>query len=151
MLLRDEIQTALNEVETLCLASADDYASSAGKAEDPTLARQFEGVAQQRRALAAALAPHIRALGDLPQVPDPDREAVEHVLVGIQAFLSGDRTASLRAHHLRTDAQLQQALASALQQRLPNETHSLLERMLQQVELTRHWLEGARASPPPDS
>lgn len=141
MLLRDDAQSALNQVETLCLTSADDYAAVAERAKDAALAMRFEELARERREMASELAPHIRALDDLPQEPDPDREAIDHVLVGIEAFLSGNSNATLLAHRARGEAELQEALQSGLQADLPGPTHSLLERMHHQVAQTREWLE----------
>lgn len=143
MLLRDEAQTALNEVEALCMASAEDFGAAAEQASEGDLAQQFAQLAQRRRALAAGLAPHIRALDDLPRQPDPDREAVDHVFQRIEAFLSGDTETTLIEHRLRGELQLQEALQTALKVELPEPTRDALDTLLDEVAQTRRWLEHA--------
>ena len=145
MLLRDDTQTALNRVESLCLETADGYGSVARQAGDPSLAALFGQTQQQRQRLAAELAPHIRALGDLPRQPDPDREALDHVVDGIKAFLAGDSDAVLLEQRLAADAGLEEAVRAALGEALAPETRDMLMRMLQEVGQMRERLLNARS------
>lgn len=144
MLLRDETQTALNQVERLCLTSADDYEAAAGRADDTLLAARLDEMARRRRALARDLAPHIRALDDLPQQPDPDREAFDHLFTGLKAMFSQDSDGALLEHCLRADTELQQAIEAALREPVRAETRSLLESMLQRVHQSCRALLQAR-------
>lgn len=144
MLLRDDKQAALNRVESLCLETADGYGSAAGQADDRTLAALFEQARQQRQRLATELAPHIRALGDLPRQPDPDREALDHVVDGIKAFLSGDGDAALLEQRLAADAGLEEAIRAALDENLAPDTRDMLKRMLDEVGQMRERLLNAR-------
>jgi uncharacterized protein (TIGR02284 family) len=134
MLLRDDRQTALNRVESLSLESADGYASAAGRCADRALAALFEQAQRQRQELAAALAPHIRALGDLPRGTDPDRETVEHVVDNIRAYLAADSDATLLEQRLQADAGLEQAMRAALAEALPEETRTALKRALDMLD-----------------
>lgn len=143
MLLRNDRQAALNQVESLCFETADGYASAAGQASDPGLARLFAGLAQQRRQLAAELATHIRTLDDLPQQPDPDKEAVAHVLAGIKAWLAGD--AALLDDRERVEDRLADAVRGALGQDLPPDTLALLQQVLAHVDTVKHGLKTARS------
>lgn len=144
MLLRDKRQMALSAVETLCLETADHYASAEGKAGAAELARLLGELGQQRLALAAELASHIRAQDDLPQTPDPDREAIVRVLSGIKAFLSGDL--ALIDERSSAELELVEAAQEALRHAQPPETQILLERILAHAEAALQQLADARSS-----
>lgn len=144
MLLRDERQMALSAVETLCLETADHYASAADKCGGAALARLFGELAKQRLGLAAELAVHIRAQDDLPQMPDPDREAIVQVLSGIKAFLSGDET--LIDERTSAERKLIEAAQDALRQELPAALRTLLERTLAHADTALQKLADARSS-----
>lgn len=137
MLLRDDRQAALNRVETLCLAGADHYESAAGQARDTALANVFREMAQRRRAQAEGLAPHIRAIGDLPKQPDPDREALDHVLDGIRMLLSRDEGAELIEQRLREENDLLEAVRDAMKLDFPAPTQEALLRMGEEIESER--------------
>ena len=133
MLLRDDRQAALNRVESACLESADGYAAAAGHAHDAALGALFDEAQQQRRRLAAELAPHIRALGDLPRQPDPDREAFTQAIDNVKAFLAADSDGALLEQRLAAEAELEQAVLAALDEPLPPDTHDMLQRMLGEI------------------
>jgi hypothetical protein len=134
MLLRDEKQMAVGAVETLCIESADHYANAATQAGDTRLGQLCAALAQQRRAFAGELAAHIRALDDLPQTPDPDREALAHAISGIKAYLSGD--AALIDERLRGELALTEAAQAALRQTPPGGSQELLRRILAHAQAT---------------
>lgn len=140
MLLRDDRQTALNRVESLALESADGYASAAGRCEEPALTALFEQAQRQRQDLALALAPHIRALGDLPRDTDPDRETLEHVVDNIRAYLSSDGDAALLEQRLQADTELEEAMRAAIDEALPHETRAMLEHELESLDQSRREL-----------
>lgn len=144
MLLRDNLQMAVNAVETLCFETADGYASAAARTERPEVARLFADLAAQRNQLAAELAAHIRALDDLPQQPDPDREAMVQMLSGIKALLSGDANAALIDERTQAEDKLAAAAHDALLLELPSETRSMLERLLAHVASSKQELAAVR-------
>lgn len=140
MLLRNDKQVALNRVESLCLESADGYGSATGRCDNTVLAALFEQAQRERLEFAAELAPHIRALGDLPSDPDPDRETVSQVVEGIRAYLSVDGDAVLLEQRLQADSELEEAARAALAQALPAETRGMLERILSAIAKTREGM-----------
>jgi uncharacterized protein (TIGR02284 family) len=144
MLLRNEQQLALNQVETLCIGSADHYEAAAGNADDPALSDLFEKLAQQRRQLAIELADHIRALDDLPQQPDPDRETVDDLLMRIKAFFSGDQRDTLIDERKKMEQELADAVHAGLQQELPAQTKIKLREIMTHVDATIRQLEVAQ-------
>lgn len=144
MLLRNNQQLALNEVGTLCIESADHYATAAGKTSDPQLAQLFTELEAERRELAAELAAHIRALDDLPQEPDPDMEAVEHLLTSVKALFSADERGILIGERVQFEHKLAEAVRAALQEDLPEDAKALLARILAGVEAAMRRLEAIR-------
>lgn len=143
MLLRDERQMAVNAVERHCFETADHYDAAASGVGDGDLASLFGGLAEERRRLAAELAAGIRALDDLPQQPDPDREAISHMLTGIRALLSGDARATLVAECERGEEALISATQAALRQDLPEGIQALLRRVLAHAEAAQRELAAA--------
>lgn len=144
MLLRDDRQVAVNAVETLCFETADGYDAAASTTRTPQLAELFSGFAQQRRTLAAELAAHIRALDDLPQQPDPDREAIGQVLSGIRAMLSANADAALIEERLQAEQKLADAARGALQFDLPAQTRDMLLRIRADADSVQRELDRAR-------
>lgn len=144
MLLRNEQQLALNQVETLCVAAADHYATAAADTDDEALSRLFDELARQRREFAVELAEHIRALDDLPQHPDPDRETVDDLITSIKAFFSEDERATLIDERKKLELELSAAAQAALLQAFPEETRLFLQRLLSHAEATIGRLEQAQ-------
>lgn len=144
MLLRNDQQLALNKIETLCIETADHYASAAGNTDDQALSRLFGELARQRRQFAVELADHIRALDDLPQQPDPDRETIDDLLTSIKAFFSGDQRDTLIDERKKLEQDLAEAAQAGLQQALPGDTKILLRQLLSHVDSTIRRLEQAQ-------
>lgn len=147
MLLRDDRQMAISEVETLCMEAAERYAAAAGKADDATLAALFSELANQHQQFAAALARHIRADDDLPQPPDPDREAVKDVLTGIKSLLQGGARDTLLDEREQGEEALANAVRVALKLENPDEERTLLEDILAHAKAAKGKLSAARARP----
>lgn len=143
MLLRNEQQLALNQVETLCIETADRYAAAANTADDQILSQLFDELARQRQEFSARLADHIRAIDDLPQQPDPDRETVDELLTGIKAFFSGDQRDTLIDESKKLEHALADAIQAGLQQPLPEEAKALLTKLLSHVDTTLGRLDAA--------
>ena len=143
MLLRDDRQVALNVVETLCIETADHYTAAANSIDDAALAHLFNDLAGQRRLLADELAAHIRALDDLPQQPDPDREAAAQALSAIKAFFSGNAKSVLLDERKHAEEKLATAVHAALQQDFSSDTVTLLERILAHTYIAKERLSTA--------
>lgn len=146
MLLRDEREMALNDVETLCVEAADHYASAAGRVQDAALAALFEELALQHRQFAAALAQHIRAGGDLPQQPDPDRETMADAFTSIKGLLRGDLRSTLIDDRARSEDAVAAAVRAALAQDVDDALRALLHEVLAHTEAAKDRLDHARAA-----
>jgi uncharacterized protein (TIGR02284 family) len=144
MLLRDEKEMALNDVETLCAEAADHYAAAASRAQEAALVTLFGELAQHYRQFAAALAGHIRASGDLPQQPDPDREALVEVFTGIKGLLRGDPRSALIDEREQGEDAIAGAARDALAQDVQPDLHALLQEILAHTAAAKHRLGAAR-------
>lgn len=144
MLLRDDRQVAIGAVETLCFETADSYASAAESIEAAPLARVFARLAEERRQLAIDLAAHIRMLDDLPKQPDPDREVLGQILIGIKALLSGDAQATFINERADAEDRLVVATQEALRHALPAATQSMLHRIREHAESAKRELNAAK-------
>jgi uncharacterized protein (TIGR02284 family) len=145
MLLRDERQMSVNAVERLCFETADHYEAAASELGDDRLAQVFSALAVERQRLAADLAVQIRTMDDLPQQPDPDREAISHMLAGIKALLSRDMRGSVVADCEHGEEALVLAVQAALRQKLPPDMHSVLRRILAHAESAQRELRAAHS------
>lgn len=144
MLLRNQQQLALNQVETLCIEAADHYAASARQTDDGGLVELFEELAEHRNRLAAELAEHIRAMDDLPQAPDPDREKADDIISAVKSFFSADTDGSLIQDREEFEYKLAQAAQAALEQPMPEPTLELLGRIVAHAEEACHLLAAAK-------
>ena len=143
-MLRDDKQTALNDVIYAVKDSAHHYQEAAGIVSDVGLAELFRTIAGQRETLATELDAHIRRLHDLPREPDPDREAVDAVLTRLKAALTGDERLSVLDEREQADDELRICIEAALAQDLPEATQAVLTRLHEEVIATRERLSVAR-------
>lgn len=146
MLLRDDRQMAISDIEAQCIETADQFAAAAERTEDTALKTLFAELASQRRQLAGDLAEHIRALGDLPQAPDPDKEQFDGFMSTVKSLLSGDERGTLIDERLAGEAQLEQFLDVAQRLDPSSALADMLDRIRNSVQMTRHRLHAARSS-----
>ncbi|SDK25090.1 hypothetical protein [Microbulbifer yueqingensis] len=91
-LIRDDRETALNDLHMAFRHSADNYRDAAEFLDDPEASERCLAIARGRDELAERVAEEIRALGELPSVPDRDRETGEQLLQRLEAMFSPDET-----------------------------------------------------------
>jgi len=144
MLLRNQQQLALNQVETLCIEAADHYTAAARQTDDASLVELFEELAEHRAHLAAELAQHIRAMDDLPQAPDPDREKASDIISAVKSFFAEDSEESLIQDRETFEYRVAQAAQAALEQPMPESTMELLGRIVAHAEEARQLLSSAK-------
>lgn len=144
MLLRSEEQMALNQVQSLVVESADHYETEAAKTHDEQLMQLFSQLVQERRQIAAELAARIRALDDLPQHPDPDKETLSELFTSIKAIFADDERNTLLEDRLRFEDRIAETARSVLEQPLPEDTKNAISAVLSSVERTKHRLQEMR-------
>jgi hypothetical protein len=114
MLLRSELQTALQDVEVACLEIADGHDGAADILADDPLAPMLRELAGARRAAAGRLGECIRQLDDLPAEPDADLETARGLAARVIAALSSDQHHAIAAERAIAEGHLVTMAAVAL-------------------------------------
>lgn len=130
MLLRNDVQVALNQVEELCIEAADHFANSVRRSEDPELCALFASLARSHDELARDIAEQLRQMDDLPKAPDPDREVAVEVLSAVKEFFSSDARATMLEEHIIMETRLADAASAALN----TATSADVEKLLRKVQ-----------------
>lgn len=133
-LIRDERETALNDLHMAFRHSADNYRDAAEFLDDPDASHRCEAIARERDALADSAADEIRALGELPSVPDRDRETGEQLLQRLGAMFSPDETSRVLEQRRDADRELLGWLRGDELTPLQKDYSELLKRCEGQVE-----------------
>lgn len=136
MLMNDQ-QVAVNDVILRLREAADHYAHAAQAIAEPELAEGFDRRGRRLSDTATGLESHIRRLGELPRRPDPEREALEEMLMRLGAGITADD----RSRHLHALGQrelaIEEAAGAALRQPLPDDTLAEMERIRAEARAQR--------------
>ena len=116
MLLRNELQTALQDVEVACLEVADGHEAAADMLADDPLAAVLRELAGARRTAAERLGERIREQDDLPAEPDADLETARDLATRVMAALSADQHHTLAAERAAAEGHLATLAEDALDQ-----------------------------------
>jgi hypothetical protein len=144
MLLRNELQTALQDLEVACLEVADGHEAAAGiLADDDPLAPVLRELAGARRAAAERLGEHIRQLDDLPAEPDADLETARELAARVIAALSPDQHHTVAAERAAAEGHLVTLAEAALDQHgLADDARRLVEQIRIDAAAARQRLAG---------
>ena len=144
MLLRNELQTALQDVEVACLEVADGHDGAVGiLADDDPLAATLRELARSRRAAAERLAGCIRQQGDLPAEPDADLETARELAARVLAALSPDQHHTVAAERAAAEGDLVALAEAALgQDALTGEARLLVEEIRNDAAQAQQRLAG---------
>jgi hypothetical protein len=143
---RDEQEVALNDVFSLCLEIADhceDASARLRERSDAPLAQLLDQVAAQRRAQAARLRRLLRARDELPDEPDPDREAVHRAVAWVKAVVADDEERTLLEMRLEQEQRLAELCRRALALDLPDDAARCVEGVAREAAEGRSRLERA--------
>jgi len=111
--LLSDTEVALNEILVACRESVDHYEDAIKLVENPSITERFQKIATQRKMFFKRLSAAIRELGDLPSVPDPDKETGEMILHHLGAALTPDYTSELLAQRIEREQQLLELIRNA--------------------------------------
>jgi hypothetical protein len=131
MLLRNDLQTALQDLEVACLEVADGHEAAAGMlADDDPLAPVLRELARARRTAAERLGDCIRQLDDLPAEPDADLETARDLAARVMAALSPDQHHTVAAERAAAEGHLVSLAEAALEKHeLADDARRLVERI----------------------
>ena len=144
MLLRNELQTALQDLEVACLEVADGHEAAAGMlADDDPLAAVLREQAGARRAAAERLGDCIRQLHDLPAEPDADLETARELAARVMAALSPDQHRTVAAERAAAEGHLVTLAEAALDQReLADDAREVVEKLRTEAAAAQQRLAG---------
>lgn len=90
--LLSDLEVALNELLVACRESVDHFRDATQLISAKTISYEFIRIADTREYFIPKLEQRIRELGDLPSVPDPDKEDSEMLLHHLGAVVADDYT-----------------------------------------------------------
>lgn len=132
--LLSDCEVALNELLVACRESVDHYQDAAELVEHATIAQQFRSIANQRKLFIDRLETEIRTLGDLPSVPDPDKETGEMIIHHLGAALTDDYASELLAQRITAEQKIKELIISARTTKVSDSCAALLNDLANQVE-----------------
>lgn len=112
-LIRNDLQLALHDLLIAIQESADHYQDAAEFLGDHQVCVYFQQFAKQRLILAARLEEAIRAEGDLPPAPDPDKETSSIVFEHLLANLSSHEAAKVIEHRISSEKDISELVQKA--------------------------------------
>jgi hypothetical protein len=125
-LLRTELQVALNDAIVACQEAADGHETAADVIPDADLGARLRQFARERRDAAERLGDHLRALGDLPKVPDSDLEALRDLISRFKSALSPEEWRSLLDDRIQAEQHVVACARAALALEQREEARALL-------------------------
>jgi hypothetical protein len=125
-LLRTELQVALNDTIVACHEAADGHETAADVIPDFDVAARLRTFGRERREGAERLGEHLRALGDLPKVPDSDLEALRDLISRFKSALSPEQWRSLLDDRIQAEQHVVACARAALALERREEARALL-------------------------
>jgi uncharacterized protein (TIGR02284 family) len=141
-MLRNELQTAINDVVVACEEAADghEHAAEFLEQQDGEPVRLLRALAEQRRAAATEIGDQLRELGDLPKAPDTEAETVHDLIARIKAALSADERQAVLEDRAQAEAVIEQAVSAALRMAVPDRCRELLAQLQEETKLAQQRL-----------
>lgn len=112
-LIRTDKEVALNDLLVASRESVDHYRDAADFLEDKTVTDVLHAIASQREPFIARFEQAIRALGELPSVPDPDKETGAMLIHHAGALLSEDYRSQVIEQRLKAEEHLTELVSDA--------------------------------------
>lgn len=139
-LFRNDRQLALNDLLVATSELADYYLDATKFLEEESICAKLQEFAKRHQVLIPSLEQAIRAEGDLPSAPDPDREAGAIVLEHIGANLSADEALKVIEHRLSDEEALSDLIGQAHEAGLGDSYADLLAALEENNRLILHSL-----------
>lgn len=144
-LLRTDKEVALNDLLVASRETADHYQDALEYLDDHPITPALRDIMQERLSVIERIEQAIRALGDLPSMPDPDRETGEMLLHHVTAALSSDSATEILEQRIKAERHLLALLQACNDVGLDNDQPQLLQEMAQQVHRVINRLEQLEA------
>ncbi|WP_039917855.1 DUF2383 domain-containing protein [Cellvibrio mixtus] len=111
--LLSDLEVSLNELLVTSRESVDHYRDAVQLLTDEKIANEFKKIADERKQFIPALENKIRELGDLPSMPDPDKEDGEMLIHHISAAVSEDYTSKLLQQRIDVETRIVELIDQA--------------------------------------
>jgi hypothetical protein len=135
-IIRSDKQVALNDLLVAAKETVDHYRDAPALIEDSKVNPIFRSIAQGRKPLIEQMENAIRALGDLPSAPDPDKETGAMLLHHAGALLTEDYLSTFIEQRLHAEERLAELINAARITGLEEYCGLLLNQIDENVEQT---------------
>jgi hypothetical protein len=129
MLLNTPKEAALAEVGELCRELADYYRDAAEAEQPEALRALLRSLAGSHDHAAAEIEARVRATGELPRMPDPEREALAEMAERIKGLFADDQRDALLEARMHDETRLLDAVHEALAHQPDEQTRDALVRV----------------------
>lgn len=131
-----DTEVAFNEILVACQESIDYYENAITRIDDENKAALFQSIVNQRKLFSNSLTDIIRSNGDLPAMPDPDKETGEMIIEQVAASLSANDINYVVSHRIETEKHLQTLIEKATEMEMNESDQKLLQNFLNHIEKT---------------
>lgn len=111
--LLSDLEVSLNELLIACRKSVDHFRDAAQLIAEEKISNDLKQLANEREPFLSAIERKIRELGDLPSMPDPDREDSEMLLHHLGAAISTDYTNKLLQQRIDAEKHIIELIGQA--------------------------------------
>lgn len=132
--LLSDLEVSLNELLVACRESVDHFRDATRIIAAERMAQDLKQIADTREQFIPALENQIRALGDLPAMPDPDKEDSAMLLHHIGAAVSDDYTHTLLQQRIEAEKNILVLIEQTKNNDEDNACVSLLDDLEAQVK-----------------
>lgn len=140
-IIRTDKEVALNDLLVASRETVDHYRDAAEFLEDVKITSILREIADQREPFVARLTHAVRALGDLPSMPDPDKETGAMLLHHAGAFLSDDYATEVLQQRIEAEQHLAELIEAGRAVGLEEECETLLDEISEHVARTNNQLQ----------
>lgn len=140
-IIRTDKEVALNDLLVAGRETVDHYRDAAEFLEDTEITQVLRSIASQREPFLTRLTEAVRALGDLPSMPDPDKETGAMLLHHAGAFLSDDYSVEVLEQRLEAEEHLTELVQAGHAVGLDKSFGTLLNEMSDHVAEAREQLQ----------
>ena len=131
-----DIEVVLNELLVACRESVDHYEDAIERIDGSTEATRLRSIVAHRKLFLGKLTTAIRELGDLPSVPDPDKEAGEMIIEHLGASLSENDTGYIISHRINAEKHIQTLIDNARDTEMEESHRALLQQLSAHIDET---------------
>lgn len=140
-IIRTDEEVALNDLLVASRETVDHYRDAAEFLKDTNITSVLRTIATQREPFIERLTDAVRALGDLPSMPDPDKETGAMLLHHAGAFLSDDYSTEVLEQRIEAEQHLAELVQAGRAIGLDKSCGPLLDEISEHIAQTSEQLQ----------